>query len=126
MKEGFGCSVEGVYCTDRPAAALSNIGILASGGPAGRAGYIGSELITEDGTIPLKVVVRCLADTTGLLWRREERNVRLFCFMPDALFITHIYFVGQHPHTAWFGTTHAAAKITRGGEDTGRRNPSTE
>ncbi|MFM7984035.1 MAG: hypothetical protein ACKPKO_32390 [Candidatus Fonsibacter sp.] len=60
-------------------------------------GMLFSELITEDGTIPLKVVICCLADTTGLLWRREERNVRLFCVMPDALFITHIYFVGQHP-----------------------------
>ncbi|MFM7989074.1 MAG: hypothetical protein ACKPKO_58150, partial [Candidatus Fonsibacter sp.] len=99
MKEVFGCSVEGVYCTDRPDSALESISYIASGGPAGKAGYSGSELITEDGTIPLKVVIRCLADSTGLLWRREEQERRLFCYMPDALFITHIYFVGQHPHT---------------------------
>ena len=69
MKEVCGCSVEGVYCTDRIEDALNNVGILASGGPSGKAGYVGSELISEDGTIPLKVVIRCLADTTGLLWK---------------------------------------------------------
>ena len=112
MQEVCGCSVEGVYCTDRLEDALNSLGLLASGGPTSRAGYVGSELISEDGTIPLKVVIRYLADTTGLLWRREERNSRLFCFMPDALLITHIYCVGQHPHTVWHGTTHDTAKFT--------------
>ena len=27
--------------------------------------------------------------------------------MPDALYTTHIQFIGQHPHTAWWGTMHA-------------------
>ena len=88
------------------------MGIMASGGPSGQAGYVGSELIAEDGTIPLKIVIRCLADTTGLLWKREERHSRLYCFMPDALFITHVYFVGPHPHTVWHGTTQVTAKHT--------------
>ena len=87
MKEVFGCSVEGVYCNDKIEDALNSIGIPASGGPSGKPGYVGSELISEDGTIPLKIVIRCLADTTGLLWKREERFSRLYCFMPDALFI---------------------------------------
>ncbi|MFM7983524.1 MAG: hypothetical protein ACKPKO_29780, partial [Candidatus Fonsibacter sp.] len=112
MKEVLGCSVEGVYCTDRPDSALESISYIASGGPVGKAGCVGSELISEDGTIPLKVVIRCLADSTGLLWRREEKERRLFCYMPDALFITHIYVVGQHPHTVWFGTTQVTAEFT--------------
>ncbi|MFM7978290.1 MAG: hypothetical protein ACKPKO_03160, partial [Candidatus Fonsibacter sp.] len=78
MKQVCGCSVEGVYVTDRPEAALNSLNLLASGGIAGKAGYIGSEIISEDGTIPLKVVVRCLAVASGLLWRREEQNSRLF------------------------------------------------
>ena len=114
MKEVFGCSVEGVYCNDKIEDALNYIGIPASGGPSGKPDYVGSELISEDGTIPLKVVIRCLADTTGLLWKREQRFSRLYCFMPDALFITHVYFVGQHPHTVWHGTHQAIAKYTPG------------
>ena len=124
MKEVFGCSVEGVYCTDKIEFALNNVGILASGGPSGQAGYVGSELISEDGTIPLKIVIRCLADTTGLLLKREERFSRLYCFMPDALFITHVYFVGQHPHTVWHGTTQVTAKHTH--LETLKRTPAGE
>ena len=67
MKEVFGCSVEGVYVSDRPETALNNLNVLGGGGPARQSGYVGSELISEDGTITLKVVIRCLADTTGLL-----------------------------------------------------------
>jgi hypothetical protein len=61
MKEVFGCSVEGVYCNDKIEDALNYIGIPASGGPSGKPDYVGSELISEDGTIPLKSChpVRC-------------------------------------------------------------------
>jgi hypothetical protein len=44
---------------------------------------------------------------SGLLWRKEEERSRTFCFMSDALFITHIQIVGQHPHTLWWGTHQA-------------------
>jgi hypothetical protein len=54
MKEVFGVTVAGVYVTDRPETALSKASIPASGGPAGKAGYARSELITEYGTIPFK------------------------------------------------------------------------
>ena len=30
-----------------------------------------------------------------------------FCLMHDALYINHIHFIRQHPHTACWGTTHA-------------------
>ncbi|MFM7982844.1 MAG: hypothetical protein ACKPKO_26330, partial [Candidatus Fonsibacter sp.] len=78
MKKVFGCSVEGVYVSDRPETALNSLNMTASGGPAGRVGYMGSEIVVDDGTVPFKVVIRCLADTTGLLWRREERGSTLF------------------------------------------------
>ena len=70
MKEVYGITPVGVYVTDRPETALSETLILASGGPAGKPGYSGSEVISEDGTIPLKCVLRCLADPTGLLYRK--------------------------------------------------------
>lgn len=59
--------MEGVYVTDRPVAALSSMTVIASWGPAGRSGYTGSEIISETGTLPLKVVIRCLADPTVVL-----------------------------------------------------------
>ena len=87
MKEVYGITTAGVYVTDRPETALGEMLIPASGGPAGKPGYSGSEVISEDGTIPLKCVLRCLADPTGLLYRKEEEQNRIYCFMPDALYI---------------------------------------
>ena len=105
MKAVYGITTVGIYVTDRPETALSEALIPASGGPAGKPGYSGSEVISEDGTIPLKCALRCLADPTGLLYRKEEEQNRTYCFIPDALYITHVTFVWQHPHTAWWGTT---------------------
>ena len=107
MKEVFGIIVVGVYCADRPETTCNEPLIRASGGPAGRSGYAGTELITKDGTIPFTSILRCVADPNGLLWRREEQQNREFCLMHDALYINHIHFIGQHPHTACWGTTHA-------------------
>ena len=104
-KEVYGVTTAGVHVPDRPATACSEILIEACIGPAARAGYSSSEIISEDGTIPMKCVLRCLADPTGLLFRREEEKNRIFCFMPDALYSTHVTFVGQHPRTVWWGTT---------------------
>ena len=67
MKEVFGGTVVGVYVTGCPETVVNKAIIPASGGPAGKAGYAGSELITEDGTIPFKVVLQCLAGPSGLL-----------------------------------------------------------
>ena len=72
MKEVSGVTVIGVYVTDRPETAINKAIIPASGGPVGRAGYAGSELVTEDGTIPFKVILRCIVDPSGLLWKKEE------------------------------------------------------
>ena len=81
----------GVYVTDRPEAASNKALIPASGGPAGRAGCACSELMAEDGTIPLKVILRCIADPSGLLWKKEEEQSRTFCFMLGALCIAHVH-----------------------------------
>ena len=72
MVEVFGISGAGVYCADRLATACSESLIPACGGPAGRSGYSGSEIAAADGTIPCKVVLRCLADPSGMFWRKEE------------------------------------------------------
>jgi len=76
MKEVFGCTTAGVYCCDRPEAACPHVLVPACGGPTGRTGYSGTELITDDGTIPFKVILRCLADVSGLLWRKAEERSR--------------------------------------------------
>ena len=80
MKEVFGVTVAGVYVTDRPETALNKAIIPASGGPVGKAGCAGSELITEYGTIPFKVILRCIADPSGLLLeeRRSTKSLLLF------------------------------------------------
>ena len=62
MKEVFGIIVVGVYCADRPETTCNEPLIRASGGPAGRSGYAGTELITKDGTIPFTSILRCVAD----------------------------------------------------------------
>ena len=67
-------TVAGVYVTYRPDTAVNKAIIPASGRPAGKAGCAGSELITEDGTIPFKVVLRCIADPSGLIWKEEEEE----------------------------------------------------
>ena len=72
MKEVFGCTTAGVYCFDGPEAACQHVLVPARGGPTGRSGYSGTELITEDGTIPFKVIRMCLTHVSGLLWRKEE------------------------------------------------------
>ena len=108
MKEVFWITAAGVYCVDRPETACNEPLVPASGGPAGRCGYSGTELITKDGTIPFKVVLRRMVDSSGLLWRKEELQNHMFCFTPDALHITHIHPAGQHPHTAWRGTSQAS------------------
>ena len=46
-------------------------------GPAGEAGYAGSELITEDGTVPFKVILRCIAYPSGLLEERRRTKSHL-------------------------------------------------
>ena len=71
MKEVFGVTVVGVYVTDRPETVVSKAIIPASGGPVGRAGYAGSELVTEYGTIPCKVILRRIDDPSGRLWKKE-------------------------------------------------------
>ena len=68
MKAVFGITVAGVYCADRPETACNEPLVLASGGPAGRSGYAGAELITKDGAIPAKVILRCIADPNGPLF----------------------------------------------------------
>ena len=91
MKEVFGVTVAGVYCTDRPETACNEALIPASGGPAGRSGYSGSELITQDGTIPCKILLRCLADPTVCFVAPRGAAESSFCFMSDALYIAHMH-----------------------------------
>eukprot|EP00969_Alexandrium_andersonii_P067114 2960385-Alexandrium_andersonii.AAC.1 len=59
--------------------------------------YWGGELIAQDGTLPYRVVVRALAQTSGLLWKHEKGTNRQYCYKPDALYITHVFFIAQPP-----------------------------
>eukprot|EP00969_Alexandrium_andersonii_P085878 3786397-Alexandrium_andersonii.AAC.1 len=59
--------------------------------------YNGAELIAQDGTPPYRVVVRALARTSGLLWKKTEKTNRQFCYKPDSLYITHVFFIAQPP-----------------------------
>ena len=86
MKDACGITVDGVYCTDRLETACKDSLVSASAGPAGICGYSGSALMVEDCTIPFKVVLRCLADPTGLLWRKADLRNWTFCFLPATLF----------------------------------------
>eukprot|EP00969_Alexandrium_andersonii_P298855 13211130-Alexandrium_andersonii.AAC.1 len=57
----------------------------------------GAELIAQDGTLPCRVVLRCLARRRGLLWKKEDKSNRQYLHMPDALFTTHCFFVACPP-----------------------------
>ena len=54
----------GAYSIDRLQTAC-NSPQLASGGPAGTAGYNGKAFIAGDGTVPCKAIVCCIADASG-------------------------------------------------------------
>ena len=75
----------------------------AHGGPPGSpdtrahdSARYGTELISEDGTLPYRVVIRCLADDSELLWKKVDTQNRQYIYMPNSLFNTHIYFIAMH------------------------------
>ncbi len=55
----------------------------------------GGELFCEGGTMPMRVIVRSLADVSKRLWHRQATNQSLF--MPEHMLITHSMFISLPP-----------------------------
>ena len=94
----------GVFFADRLQTAYNSPKIPASGGPKGKPGYSGSELISADNTLPVKVVFRWVASLKRLLWHREEAQCCTMMRMPGSLWIFHMHVVREHPRVhfvAW-------------------------
>ena len=54
-----------------------------------------------------------MAQQDGLLWKKQGNNNRQFLFMPDSLYITHIYFVAMHPSCVHQGSQTAELVRTK-------------
>ena len=95
LKEQFGLIVPGVYVA-KSWKHSSNYPIHPTSGPIQGCwtGVGGGTLIALDGTPPMRVTARCLADTTCQLWHRGSSQS---LYMPRDLHITHISFWAVHP-----------------------------
>ena len=90
-----GCPVPGVYVAKSWKVA-SNYPGVASTEPhqSCRFGVPGGALVAADGTYPLRVVIRCLADTTKTLWHRGSNQS---LFRPEDLYISHVCIYAVDP-----------------------------
>ena len=115
MADVFGMPVAGVYATDRLATAAGYPTTWAAVGPHGerRKGFAGSEVVAEDGTLPMRVILRCIGHSDYIMWKRSQANGRnrQFCLMPEGIFITHVFLVAHHPHTVHEGSQLAVRLI---------------
>ena len=95
LKEQFGLIVPGVYVS-KSWKTSSIYPIQPTTDPIKECwtGVGGGTLIALDGTPPLRVTVRCLADTSRQLWHRGSNQS---LYMPSDLHITHISFYAVHP-----------------------------
>ena len=62
--------------------------------PQNKNGVNGGSLIALDGTPPMRVIIRCLGNTSRQLWHKSKNQV---LFMPENLYISHISFYAVHP-----------------------------
>ena len=104
MSQVYGVPVAGVYLTDRLKTAYHYPMTWAVVGPNGmKRNYYGSDVIAEDGTLPMRCVVRCIGQKDSIMWRKMDGANRQFCFLPDGVYISHIFLIAQHPHTVQEG-----------------------
>ena len=95
LKEQYGLIVPGVYVS-KSWKHSSSYPIHPTTDPIKECwtGVGGGTLIALDGTPPLRVTVRCLANTSCQLWHRGSSQS---LYMPSDLHITHISFYAVHP-----------------------------
>ena len=95
LKEQYGLTVPGVYVAKGwMASSLYPIHPTTDPIEQCKTGVGGGALIALDGTPPMRVTIRCLADTTRQLWHRGSNQS---LYMPSDLHITHISFYAVHP-----------------------------
>ena len=70
---------------------------------------IGGEIISRDGTPPIRVLLKCISLNTRQLWHKHTKKCDQRGFMPKYVYISHIVFYalppimasGMHSHTTW-------------------------
>ena len=80
----------------------------------------GGEIISRDGTPPIRVVLRCILMNTRQLWHKHKKGNDQRGFMPKHVYISHIIFYalppymasGMHSHTTWKMYTSAGHQAT--------------
>ena len=97
----------------------------------------GGEVISRDGTPPIRVVLRCISMSTKQLWHKRHKLNHQRGFMPKHVYISHIVFYAlppfmasaSHLHTTWQMYTpkgHVATSdnlmADESSSDTGMRN----
>ena len=69
----------------------------------------GGEIISRDGTPPIRVMLKCISINTRQLWHKHTKKSDQRGFMPKYVYISHIIFYalppcmasGMHSHTTW-------------------------
>merc|ERR1711966_442938 len=70
---------------------------------------VGGEIISRDGTPPIRVLLKCISLNTRQLWHKHAKKCDQRGFMPKYVYISHIVFYalppcmasGIHSHTTW-------------------------
>ena len=98
LQNHFGLPVPGVYMAKSGKVATS-YPIQATTLPIGenKSGVGGGSYVALDGTLPLRAVVRVLADTSQQLWHRSTNQAS---YRPSDLHITQACFYAVHPRLA--------------------------
>ena len=97
LHEHVSMAVPGVYMANNYRSALQYPMTSTSRANTGgyRGGTSGGTLLAEDGTYPMRCVIRCLASPHHQLWHSTKTKQSLF--MPSSVHITHIIFQAVHP-----------------------------
>ena len=91
----FGMTIPGVYVS-RSWQVAKTYPMFQTTGPVKIPGQkkeieiAGGSIVANDGTRPLRAVVRCVARPSNRLWHRDSNQD---LFMPKDLFITNVYFI---------------------------------
>ena len=96
LQEHFGIPVAGTYVAKTwTVASYYPMETSSNPHPANKDGVPGGSLRAQDNSFPMRVVIRCLADTKDQLWHKGSYQS---LYKPMDLHITHIsiYAVGPH------------------------------
>merc|ERR1711954_42319 len=98
----YGVLVPGVYVSPLWACAAQypleeTTGPVVVDGVNYPSGWAGGSLVSEDGTHPLRALIRCMAIDSDRLWHKNDAKNKQSLFMPQSLYISHIFLYAVPP-----------------------------